>query len=674
MKDRKKTKNQLIEELAELRQRIEGLEWQDNSTSFSEHAWLGAGQEKQIIRDRLIEHVVYHDLGQRVLWANQAACESAGTRLEELQGRYCYEIWSQRSSPCEDCPVKRAHETGRPQSIKKTTPDGRSWDVKGYPVFNHDGHIMGMIEVALETTKLRRTEKALLESNALSSELQKTNEQLKHEIAEHKRTTDLLKKTSQKYLNIFENIQSVYCEATLDGIILEISPSVKDISDYKREELIGKSLRDMYVDPNERKKLVDKLLQNGKVRDYEVLLKDKDGVPIFCSTTAKLITDEYGKPEKIIGTLSDITERKRAEAAYKRSEAQMHRILDASIDRIRQVDKDLRIIWANKAGIATSDGTLEQLVGRTCYQFFTDRDFPCEACPTIKAKETGQIERAVMYKPKVRGLNSDSYWDVYCVPLKNESEEIDSYIQVSKNITEEKKAQDLIHNLSQQLLQSQERERHMISCELHDCIAQDLSALKIGIDTLLDGQPEIRETLSQKTKTLSEIVNKAIHGIRNLSYELRPPDLDETDIVTALRNYTEDFSEMSRMRIDFETNGSEGLNLDSESKIHLYRLAQEGLNNIHKHAHADKVSVRLGLSSATISLSIKDNGIGFDVKERERKLDNEKRLGLRSMRERVNLLGGRMKIKSRPGEGTKIIIKFPLKDKTHGAKNTHFDR
>lgn len=667
MEDQKKTKKQLIEELEGLRQRIECMDRLETVTSFTEPSWINSDQEKQFIRDIVIEHVVYHDPDQRVLWANRSACESVSSTLEELRGRHCYEIWNQRSTPCEDCPVKQILKTGKPHEIKKTTPDGRSWNLKGYPVVNYDGRVMGVVQVTLETTRLKQTEEAFLQSETRASELRKINDQLRREIAEHKRTADRLNQTYQKYLNIFENIQNVYFETNLEGIILEISPSVEELTNYNREELIGKSLQDVYVDLNERKKLVDQLLQKGKVKDYEVFLRDKEGTPISCLTTVKLIINDYGKPEKIIGTLSDITERKQAETAAKRSEAQMRRILDASIDRIRQVDKDLRIIWANKVGIVTSNGTLDQLVGQTCYKFFTDRDFPCEACPTIKAKETGQIERAAMYMPKVRGQIGDSYWDVYCVPLKNESGEIDSYIQVSKDITEEKKTQNLIHNLSQQLLQSQERERHMISCELHDRIAQDLSTLKIGIDTLLDGQSVIREALSQKTKTLSDMVHKAIHGIRNLSYELRPPDLDETDIVSALRNYTEDFSEMSRMKIDFQPNGSEGLNLDSESKIHLYRLVQEGLNNIHKHARADKVSVRLGLSSVNISLSIKDNGIGFDVKKRERKLDNEKRLGLRSMRERVNLLGGQMKIKSHPGAGTKIIIKFPVKDKTRGA-------
>ena len=113
--------------------------------------------------------------------------------------------------------------------------------------------------------------------------------------------------------------------------------------------------------------------------------------------------------------------------------------------------------------------------------------------------------------------------------------------------------------------------------------------------------------------------------------------------------------------------------LDSDSKIHVYRLVQEGLINIYKHAHASWACVKVGLSPASVSLFIKDNGIGFDVKERERKLNHEKRLGLRSMQERVKLLNGQMMIKSSPGEGTKIIIKLPFGDNARETENTNIN-
>jgi two-component system cell cycle sensor histidine kinase/response regulator CckA len=114
--------------------------------------------EKEMILDSLLEHVVYQDLGSKVLWANRAASESVDKPLEEVVGHYCYEIWAGRQSACEDCPVAKAIETEAPQKIEKTTPDGRSWYIQGYPVRQVNGIIVGAVELALDITNRRRAE------------------------------------------------------------------------------------------------------------------------------------------------------------------------------------------------------------------------------------------------------------------------------------------------------------------------------------------------------------------------------------------------------------------------------------------------------------------------------------------------------------------------------------
>jgi signal transduction histidine kinase len=116
------------------------------------------------------------------------------------------------------------------------------------------------------------------------------------------------------------------------------------------------------------------------------------------------------------------------------------------------------------------------------------------------------------------------------------------------------------------------------------------------------------------------------------------------------------------------------LKLDSESQINLYRLIQEGLNNIKKHAHAGNAVVKLVAASPHIILRVEDDGIGFDVKERELRTSAEKRMGLRSMKERVNLLGGEMQIHSMPMKGTKILIKIPIQESYDANKKNHIDR
>ena len=233
-------------------------------------------------------------------------------------------------------------------------------------------------------------------------------------------------------------------------------------------------------------------------------------------------------------------------------------------------------------------------------------------------------------------------------------------IVAAMDITELKRAEDLVFNLSQMLMQAQERERQMISRELHDSIAQNLSTLKIGYDLIFDDQPAISHELKVKMAKYSNLIDQTITAVRNLAYDLRPPVLDEIGLVKALEIYCDEFSENSGIKVDFQSAGIHKLNFDSNTEIHLYRLVQEGLNNIRKHAHATRATIKMVGASPNIILRIEDDGKGFDVKARELVLDKEKRLGIRSMKERVNLLGGQMTIHSRLMEGTKIFIKYPI--------------
>jgi signal transduction histidine kinase len=327
----------------------------------------------------------------------------------------------------------------------------------------------------------------------------------------------------------------------------------------------------------------------------------------------------------------------------------------------------MKIIWANKTTAMELNMSSEDLVGHTCYELFVGRDTPCKGCPTVIARETGKIEMAVMYQPELEGIKGESYWDSYCVPIKNDAGEIESFIQIARNITDQKRAEEHIHILSQELMKAQESERQMISRELHDRVAQELSAVKIGCETLFDNQPatppEIRRRISEMSITLQE----SIKAVRDLSYDLRPPVLDEMGLVQTLFQYCHDFSENNGINVDFHSAGMKGLKLDFDTEINLYRLIQEGLVNIKKHADASNVTVKLVAAFPNIILRIKDNGRGFDVQKRLATITKEKRMGIRSMEQRVKLLQGEMEIQSRLMQGTKISIKLPYKDKKSGS-------
>jgi PAS domain S-box-containing protein len=127
----------------------------------AEEALRKSEREKAAILGNMREHVIYQNLDMRILWANRAAGDSVGLSSEQLVGRHCYEIWNQKSEPCAGCPVMRARESGRAQEAEMTTPDGRMWLVRGYPIQDAEGQITGLVEVTLDITERKRAEEAL---------------------------------------------------------------------------------------------------------------------------------------------------------------------------------------------------------------------------------------------------------------------------------------------------------------------------------------------------------------------------------------------------------------------------------------------------------------------------------------------------------------------------------
>ena len=225
-----------------------------------------------------------------------------------------------------------------------------------------------------------------------------------------------------------------------------------------------------------------------------------------------------------------------------------------------------------------------------------------------------------------------------------------------------RKSEKRFQVLSQQLMRIQEIERRRLSCDLHDHLAQDLSTLKIGIDTLIDNYTKPPVNIKQKVSELSDMAHKTIMDVREMAYCLRPVGLNNLGLVRTVFQYCEDFSAKNNIKIDFFSVGIDELDLDFDTKIAIYRLIQEGLNNIKKHADATHTAIKLIASFPNIILRIEDNGKGFNIQKYSDPAINEKHMGLLSMKERVSFLAGTMKIESCLKQGTKILIEIPCPD------------
>jgi PAS domain S-box-containing protein len=240
-----------------------------------------------------------------------------------------------------------------------------------------------------------------------------------------------------------------------------------------------------------------------------------------------------------------------------------------------------------------------------------------------------------------------------------------------RDVTNRKRAEQHIRTLTQQVMKAQETERQKISRDLHDHVAQDLLTMKIGLDTLFDDHPEPPPGIGQRVSELSKMLQRTINAVRYLAHGLHPASLDRLGLSQTTLQHCEEFSARAGVKVDFLSAGIDDLQLDFDTKIVLYRLVQEALNNVKKHADATDVTIRLVASFPNIILRIEDNGKGFDVNDRLISSLKEKRMGLWGMKERVGLLKGKMTIESRPMQGTKILIEVPCKEKNSGQKENH---
>jgi two-component system sensor histidine kinase UhpB len=213
-----------------------------------------------------------------------------------------------------------------------------------------------------------------------------------------------------------------------------------------------------------------------------------------------------------------------------------------------------------------------------------------------------------------------------------------------------------LRSLASQVIRAQEDERRRIARELHDDTAQVLFAQLLRLSAL-KGSPD--PAVHSMASTLEELTVEALEGVRRLALELRPPALDDLGLSAALGELAQRHAEKLNVAVDYQSRGLRG-RLPAEVELVLYRVAQEALTNISKHANATQVSLDIDRSSDDVSISIRDNGRGFDGAASGSSDGRGLGLGIFGMEERVALVGGRFRIWARPSVGTEIFAFIPL--------------
>ncbi len=376
------------------------------------------------------------------------------------------------------------------------------------------------------------------------------------------------------------------------------------------------------------------------------------------------IIDDLGEVEYLVFSLEDVTERKQAEEALRAAHQYTRTLIEASLDPLVTIDPDGKVTDVNTATELATGVSREHLVGSDFSDYFTEPE---------KAREgyqTAFLEGTVRDYPLAIRHRSGMVTDVLynATIYKNEEGEVQGVFAAARDITERKGVEEALKEsearlrvLSSQLLSAQESERKRIALELHDGVGQMLTAIKFKIEnTLQEKGKSGTQGKEESFEAVIPLVKETIEEVRRMQMDLHPSTLDDLGVLATLEWFCREYQKIySHIRVEKEIAIQED-EVSTPLKVVLYRLTQEALNNVAKHSQADLARLSLRKQEAQIEWVIEDNGTGFDLENILFSEGSQRRLGLSSMRERIELSGGKFMIESTQGKGTTVRASWPL--------------
>jgi PAS domain S-box-containing protein len=475
-----------------------------------------------------------------------------------------------------------------------------------------------------------------------------------YDITERKSIEEALRESEERYRELFENANDALYVHDLGGRYLSFNRAAERLSGYSREEILGKHFSN-FVAPSYlrrvRENLCKKLDIEGETT-YEIDLVTKDRRRVPVEVNSRLIF-ENGEPVGVQGAVRDITERKRADDAHHR----LALIVDSSDDAIIGKTLDGTIISWNSGAEKIYGYSAKEIIG-SHMSVLIPSDRSDELPQILERLRRGE---SVEHYETIRRRKDGKLIDVSLTmsPIRDGNKKPVGISTIARDITDAKQAEKALQTFSRRLIEAQEAERQHIARELHDEIGQVLTAVRINLQSLRS--PGQANSVSLALDDSLAIVDEALECVRELSLNLRPSVLDNLGLASALRWYVDRYARRSGIVADLRNDIEDGQRLQMELETACFRIVQEALTNVVRHAAATRVSVDLKRSNGNLELKIKDNGVGFDSDWLLKSAGSSSALGLRGMQERTVALNGRLEIDSKPKSGTEIRVSFPLK-------------
>jgi PAS domain S-box-containing protein len=590
------------------------------------------------ILQKIFDHapvmISFADQDGRIQLVNRERERILGWTQEEIQKGVdvlaeCYPDPSNREKALEAFTVA----DGTWADYKARTKDGRAIDTRWARVRLSDGSSIG---IGRDVTGRYRAERALREE----------------------------KDRAQKYLDV-AGVMLLAINSNQE--VVRVNFKGCEILGYASEEIIGRRWCDNFIPARHREWLNRAFAQlvAGDLEPVEYVenpVLTKTGEERLIAWHNSVLRDESGK---IVGTLSsgeDITERRRAEAELRKAEEQYRNIFDQALEGIYRSSPEGRCLAANPAFAKMlgydSPEDIVSSVTDAAHQLWVD--------PADRLRYARQIEENETVRgyetPLMRKDGSKIWVSASCRRVPGPDGKTLYFEGFVEDITERKQAaedfersRDQLRALAGRLQSAREEERKRVSREIHDELGQALTAIKMDLALVLQDLPPDQEPKAHRARAAMMLLNQTLQSVRRIATELRPSMLDDLGLVAALEWAAEDFQARTGTECSVLL-PEQDITLDPERATALFRIFQETLTNIARHAAATEVNARLTNHDGVLLLEVRDNGKGV----KHEQLSAATSLGILGMRERALLLGGDLTITGAPGQGTMVSARIPV--------------
>ena len=418
-----------------------------------------------------------------------------------------------------------------------------------------------------------------------------------------------------------------------------------------REDAVGRSVFD-FLHPDEydsvRNRLNTLMQSRGDLPVTIEKLLRSDG-STFLAEVAAFPFVEDGELAVLV-VMRDVTEQERMLKELEKSESRFRSLAELLPATVFVVDRDSNLIYVNAASKTTLGFSLDELLSADLPALLDESSFQ----ETKQIVDDMPIGESAHYEMRVKDKSGKWQWlDVYLTKTIFDDEIVS--LGVATNATWRKETEMLLKQQAQKLVSAYEEERARIARELHDEIGQQLIGMKFVLERAqhFSSTSEVQESLT----TASQILANLTETVRELSLTFRPSQLDDLGLLPTLVWHFKRYTDRTGIKVNFSHVGLENQRFSQTVEITVYRVIQESLTNVARHARTNVVNVLVHADDVGIHLSINDNGVGFDP---DGVIHSHMSRGLSGMQERVQLMGGSLHIESSPGQGTTIDVAIPL--------------